>query len=142
LAKHARAKAVSKAVYEAQAAFRFALRRFYRVSETNARRLGLTPQQYQALLAVWGYPGRDRVTVGELAERLQLRPHSAVGLAGRLVGKGLATKETSSLDRRRVFLQLTPRGRDLVRRVSASNRDELRRAGPELIQLLRRLMKR
>ncbi|HWW03374.1 MAG TPA: helix-turn-helix domain-containing protein [Candidatus Acidoferrum sp.] len=39
----------------------------------------MTPQQHQALLAIQGFPGRDCVTVGELAERLQLRHHSAVG---------------------------------------------------------------
>src|SRR2546422_10578170 len=58
-----RAGTVSKEVYETQAAFRYALRQFLRFSETAARGVGLTPQQYQGLLAIQGFPGRDRVRV-------------------------------------------------------------------------------
>ena len=43
-------------------------------SETAAEAAGITPQRHQALLAIKGFPGRDHVTVGELAERLQLAP--------------------------------------------------------------------
>ncbi len=129
-----------KAVYETQAAFRFALRQFYRFSETTARAVGLTPQQYQGLLAIYGFPGRDYVTIGELAERLQIHHHSAVGLANRLVRNGLVIREPAPRDRRHVFLMLTPKGMDLLRRVSAVNRGELRRRGPEMARLLRRLL--
>jgi len=52
-----RAGTVSKEVYETQAAFRYALRQFLRFSETAARGVGLTPQQYQGLLAIQGFPG-------------------------------------------------------------------------------------
>src|ERR1700694_2123784 len=73
-----------------QAAFRFALRQFLRFSETAARKAGLTPQQYQGLLAIHGFPERDQVSVGELAERLRLQHHSTVGLIDRLGTQGLA----------------------------------------------------
>ena len=75
---------IVKADYEALAAFRHALREFLDFSQEAARRAGLTPQQHQALLAIKGYPGREVVTVSELAERLLLRHHSAVGLLDRL----------------------------------------------------------
>ena len=78
-------KPITKSQYENLAAFRFALRKFLRFSEDAAGAAGLTPQQHQALLAIKGFPGRDHVTVGELAERLQIKPHSAVGLIDRLV---------------------------------------------------------
>ena len=80
---------VTKAEYESMAAVRYALRRFLRFSEDGAKAVGLTPQQHQALLAIKGYPARDSVTVGELAERLQVRHHSAVGLVDRLEALGL-----------------------------------------------------
>jgi DNA-binding MarR family transcriptional regulator len=62
------------------------------------------------LLAIKGFPGRDRVKVGELAERLQLRHHSAVGLIDRLVAEELAARVRSEEDRRPVFVELTRQG--------------------------------
>ena len=137
--KRRRAATVGKATYVNQAAFRFALREFLRFSETAARRVGLTPQQYQGLLAIHGFPGRDRVSIGELAERLQLHHHSAVGLVDRLAAKRLAVRERSSMDRRRVWVRLTPRGIRLLARVSAANRGKLRRLRPRLTRFLERL---
>ena len=61
---------ITKAEFEAIAAFRYAIRRFLRFSEQAARRTGITPQQHQLLLAIKGFPGRDTATVTELAERV------------------------------------------------------------------------
>ena len=92
----ARIKHLSKAaqVFETLAEFRYALRQFIHFSEKRrARRLSITPQQHQALVAIKGFPGRESVTIGELAERLQLRHHSAVGgLVDRLVVEKLVTR--------------------------------------------------
>src|ERR1700742_1541303 len=101
---------LNKAQYEALASFRYALRRFLHFSEAAALVAGITPQQHQALLAIKGYPKRDSVTIGELAERLQLRHHSAVGLVDRLAGEKLVVRKTSATDRRRVMVQLASRG--------------------------------
>src|SRR3974390_70976 len=98
---------LTKAEYELLADFRRALRQFLVFSENAARANGLAPQQHQALLAIKGFPGRDQVLIGELAERLQIRPHSAVGLANRLVAKGYVLRVTDQTDRRRVHLALT-----------------------------------
>jgi DNA-binding MarR family transcriptional regulator len=136
-----RAGTKSKDVYVVQAAFRFALRQFLRFSETAARTVGLTPQQYQGLLAIHGFPDRDQVSVGELAERLQLHHHSTVGLIDRLVAKGLAAREKSTIDRRQVMVRLTPQGIRIVERVSAANRGELRRLRPQLTQLLNQMVR-
>jgi DNA-binding MarR family transcriptional regulator len=128
-----------KAQYETLAAFRYALRQFVRFSEEAAQAAGVTPQHHQALLAIKGFPGRDRVTVGELAERLQLRHHSAVGLVDRLVAEKLVSRVTSSEDRRRVLLQLTSRGEKVLERLSSVHRKQLQRIGPEIIELLKQL---
>ena len=112
---------------------------FITQDQVDKLKVGLTPQQYQALLAIHGFPGRDRVKVGELAQRLQLHHHSAVGLVDRLMAKGLAVRERSTEDRRQVFIQLTTRGVRILQRVSAANRSELQRLRPQLIRLLGRM---
>ena len=132
-------KKLSKTQYELLASFRSALRHFQRFSEDAARASGLTPQQHQALLAVKGFPGRDRVTVGELAGRLQIAHHSAVGLINRLVIEKLVVRETSAEDRRRVFISLAKRGEQMLAALSSAHREQLRRIGPEIGALLDRL---
>ena len=49
--------------YQALADFRYELRRFLRYSERLTREYGLTPLQYQLLLQIKGYPGRERATI-------------------------------------------------------------------------------
>lgn len=132
-------KRFSKIQYEHLAAFRYALRQFMHFSEAAAGRAGVTPQQHQALLAIKGFPGREEVTVGELAERLQLRHHSAVGLLDRLVDLKLVRRATAPDDRRRVLVRLTTAGETLLDRLSASHHEELRRIGPELRERLEML---
>lgn len=130
---------ISKPQYENLAAFRFALRKFLRFSEDAAGAAGLTPQQHQALLAIKGYPGRDYVTIGELAERLQIKHHSAVGLVDRLVLEKLVQRDASAEDRRCVNIRLTVRGEAVLEELSALHREQLRRIGPELSTLLQGL---
>lgn len=132
-------KKLSKTQYENLAAFRYALRQFLRFSEDAALQAGIKPQQHQALLAIKGFPGRDAVTVGELAERLQLRHHSAVELVDRLVGLRLVMREASEVDRRQVHVRLTAQGEQILDKLSASHEEQLRRIGPELSSLLQRL---
>ena len=128
-----------KSQFEALAAFRYALRRFLRFSEAAAEAAGITAQQHQALLAIKGFPGRDRVTVGELADRLQLRHHSAVGLIDRLITEKLVVRAPSVADRRQVLVQLSVRGEKMLEKLTSVHREQLRRVGPEIRQLLERL---
>jgi DNA-binding MarR family transcriptional regulator len=118
------------------AELRHVLRRFLRFSREAARSAGLTPQQHQALLAIKGFPGRDFVSVGELAERLQLRHNSAVGLVDRLVGRGLAVRARSRADRRRAEVRLSPQGEAKIEQLSAAHLAELRQLGPGIRRLL------
>jgi DNA-binding MarR family transcriptional regulator len=135
----ARPRQLIKSQYETLAAFRYALRRFIRFSEGAAQAAGITAQQYQALLAIKGFPARDKVTVGELAERLQLRHHSAVGLIDRLVAQKLVVRGPSAEDRRQVLIQLTSRGEEVLEKLASVHREQLKRIGPEISQLLGRL---
>jgi DNA-binding MarR family transcriptional regulator len=134
-----RPRRIDKSQYETLAAFRYALRRFLRFSEGAAKAVGITAQQHQALLAIKGFPARDKITVGELAERLQLRHHSAVGLIDRLVAEKLVVREPSVEDRRQVLVQLTSRGEAVLEKLASVHREQLKRIGPEISQLLGRL---
>ncbi len=130
---------ITQAELEALSTFRYALRQFLRFSDEAARGVGLTPQQHQALLSIQGFPGRDRVTMGELAERLQIRHHSAVGLANRLVALKLVQREAGQEDRRQVYVRLTAKGAALLEKLSQAHREELRRLGPQLVKLFSQL---
>lgn len=130
---------ISKLEYETLANLRYSLRQFLRFSEDAAHAAGITPQQHQALLAIKGFPERDRVTVGELAERLQIRHHSAVGLVDRLVANGFLKREPGKNDRRQVQLTLTARSEKMLAKLSAAHREQIRRVGPKMESLLKRL---
>jgi DNA-binding MarR family transcriptional regulator len=125
--------------YETLAEFRYLLRRFTAFSEQAARAARLAPQQHQALLAVKGYPGGRAASIGDLAERLGIRHHSAVGLVDRLVSRGYLLRHEDRRDRRRAFLSLTASGERALAGLSAAHRRELRRVAPLLKSLLRRL---
>ena len=112
--------------YQRLAAFRLALRRFTALTEANARKVGLTPQQHQALLSIkGGYPDLQQVTISNLAAHLLLKNHSTVELVGRLVALGLVVRAPAAEDRRRICLFVTPKGEALLERVSGASLSEL-----------------
>lgn len=123
--------------YAALAEFRFALRQFHAFSDDRAAQKGLKPQQHQALLALRAAPAED-ATVGFVARRLLLKPHSATGLVDRLEKMGLVARHASDIDRRRAQLRLTPEALDLLAGLSAAHKDEIRRLKPMLNDLLAR----
>lgn len=129
----------SKDDYQTLADFRYALRSYLRFSEEAAEAVGLTLQQHQALLFIIGYPGREQVTVGELAERLQVRHHSAVGLVDRLEEQGLVHRMHNHGDRRQVFIELTDKGMAVLNNLAGTHREELRHLGPQLCSLLEQI---
>lgn len=128
---------VSAAEYEALAAFRYALRKFLRFSESAARKHGIPPQQHQLLLAVKGFPGRDFATVTELAERLQLEPHSVVGIIDRSEKAGLVRRAAHAADQRMTEIHLTAQGEAVLEALTVAHRAEVRRMAL-LIESLRK----
>lgn len=132
---------ISQADYERLAAFRYALRRFLRFSEDAAIAAGIPPQQHQALLAIKGFgsEGVQPMLVGDLAERLQIAPHTAVGLVNRLIKEELVSKEQGTRDRRQMQLSLTRRGESVLESLSLAHREELRRLTPQIRRLLDQL---
>jgi len=116
---------LSKADFEALAGFRYRLRRFLRFSEEVTRKSGITPLQYQLMLQVKGFPGREWATVAELAERLQAKHHGVVALISRCEAAGLVRRQGSRGDQRQVEVGLTPDGERCLARLAQLHRDEL-----------------
>jgi DNA-binding MarR family transcriptional regulator len=136
-----RPRSLAKGDFQTLAEFRYLLRQFGAFSAGAAREAGLTAQQHQVLLAVKGFPGREHVTIGELAERLDLKHHSAVGLVDRLMRRNLIARRPDKADRRKVRIVLTPQAEALLLGLTLAHRDELRRLAPLLQALLGRLEK-
>jgi DNA-binding MarR family transcriptional regulator len=124
--------------YRRLSQFRYLIRCFLEFSQVKARESGLTPRQHQALLAIKGFPVDRPVTVGDLAERLRVRHHSAVELVDRLGESGLVIRDQDKDDQRRVFLRLTELAEDRLAELSAAHLDELARIEPMLLRLLGR----
>lgn len=135
--RKARTGRLTRADYERLAEFRYLLRQFSIFSEDAAGLAGLTAQQHQALLAIKGFGAAQSLTVGELAGRLGIKHHSAVGLVDRLRSKSLVTRQPGEQDRRQVILRLTPQAERLLAGLSAVHRNELERLAPLLQTLLR-----
>jgi DNA-binding MarR family transcriptional regulator len=118
-------RAVSKRHYEVLAEFRSRLRSFFRYSETISRRHDLTPLQYQLMLHIKGYPGRDWATVGELATRMQAKHHGTVSLVNRCEKRGVVTRQVDPRDRRQVQIRLTQKGEKVLAQLAQLHWDEL-----------------
>jgi DNA-binding MarR family transcriptional regulator len=130
---------LTEADYVALAQFRYALRRFSAFSATAAHKAGLPAQQHQALLAIKGTPPGEAMTVGTLADRLLVAPHSATELVDRLARAGLVERVTDPDDHRRQVLCLTQRANRLLARLGAVHLREIRDMAPRLIATLREL---
>ncbi|MBU2288044.1 MAG: MarR family winged helix-turn-helix transcriptional regulator [Gammaproteobacteria bacterium] len=110
---------------EALSEFRFRLRTFLRFSEDAARSAGVTVLQYQLMVHVRGFPGREWASIGELADRLQAQPHGVVALVTRCEEAGLVQRRTSTVDRRQVEVHLLPKGRRTLARLASQHLEEL-----------------
>lgn len=126
--------------YRALARFRFLIRRFLQFSESAAREEGLEPQQHQMMLVIRAWETHDGPTIGQVAEQLFIRHHSAVGLVDRLEERELVERTRHGEDRRQVRLRLTARGQSLLRHLSQSHHAELCDLGPELVEALSGLL--
>ena len=127
--------------YARLAAFRQGLREFLRFSEGAAEHAGLLTQHYQAMLIVRACPEGLTITINDLARQLLIKHNSAVGLVDRLAREGLVKRAVSATDRRKVELQLSARGRQVLARLAAMHRRELERIGPELKRLIAEVLR-
>jgi DNA-binding MarR family transcriptional regulator len=124
---------------ETLAAFRYQMRKFLRFSKDLLTTEDLTPDQYQALVAIRACCGNGRLSIRDLAEQLQVRHHSTVGIVDQLVNRGAVVREVAPDDRRKILLTLTPKGEEMVNRLAPPHHQALSRLCPEMILTLRRI---
>jgi DNA-binding MarR family transcriptional regulator len=127
---------LTKTEYEMLAVFRCQVGQYVHFSELATEGAGLSPRQYQALLAIKGFPNREEITVDELAEQLQIAHHSAVGLVDLLANQNLIARKHSVADRRNIYVKLTKRGSRILQRLVGIHRLEIRRIGKRLAMAL------
>jgi DNA-binding MarR family transcriptional regulator len=118
------------------AEFRYELRRFLQFSEGCSAEAGLHPQQHQLLLQLAAAPDEAETTVSYAAERLGLRHHTVVELSKRCEDAGLIHRNQDKKDRRCIQLQVTAKGRRVLRALSEEHARELNERGPRLIEVL------
>ncbi len=138
-AKNTGKQAVAKRNLLAVAEFRHHLRAFLRFSEVAAEEAGLRAQQYQLLQVVGAAPGDEPPTIAYVANRLFLRHNSAVELVDRTEQQGLLEREVDVNDHRKILLRLTRRGEELLASLVILHMEQLKKWGPEMIDLLRRV---
>lgn len=112
--------------------FRTGLRRFEHWSQARAAEVDLTTAQHQLILAIRGHPDDRGPTISDVAEYLQLRHHSAVGLVDRAEAAGLVRRVVDPSDARVVRLSLTPIARRRLESLAAAHLEELARLAPAL----------
>ena len=126
--------------YRALAELRYQIRRFLNFSEAQARAAHVEPQQHQLLLVLTALGPNEKPNIRAVAERLQIQHNSAVELVKRSVERKLVERRTDLYDRREASLRVTPRGRQVLRRLSLAHRRELRSVAPVLVRELQALV--
>lgn len=125
--------------YQSLATFRQTLRRFHAFSESAALQEGLKPQQHQALLSIKAMSTSVPPSVGDVAEQLLIRHHSAVELINRLGRMGLVKRLKDPDDGRKVRVALTKLAEDKLAVLSVAHLKELESLRPLLMKLLRNI---
>ena len=92
--------------------------RLHTCREAFGRALGLTASQFIVLIGTAYQQGSEGVSIRALADHTQLAATHVTTEVGRLIGKGLLSKQASTLDRRSVLVRLSPKGEDTIRTVN------------------------
>ena len=127
--------------YDALGAHRYAMRKFLRFSKEVLAEAKLTPEQYEALLAIKSRAGLNGLNIRDLSDRLQVKHHTAVSLVQKLVARRLVERKRATQDKREVRIKLTRVGDSTLARLATMHRREIRRRSSEMIDALRRLQK-
>jgi DNA-binding MarR family transcriptional regulator len=139
MARKTKKPMLSDSDYRALADFRFHIRQYLDFSDRAARDAGIEPKQYQLLLAIRGMPEDVKRTVGELANQLRIRHHSAVELVNRAERNNLVERARTGTQ---VFVSLTYKGHKVLQQAVEERLHELRIVGPALVNTLRTLVRR
>ena len=95
------------------------------LSEQLEREHGLTVREFEVLL-VLSDPGRDRLRMCDLAERVFLTPSGLSRLVDRMEHRGLVERDADPGDQRASAVTATDAGSRLFRRAASSHRKRVR----------------
>jgi DNA-binding MarR family transcriptional regulator len=123
---------LTQADFEHLLRLRTGLRRFLRWSEQQAQAAGLTSTQHQLLLAIRGHPGDVPPTIGEIADYLVLRHHSAGELIDRAGAGGLVVRNPDPVNGTQVRVSLTKSGTAKLNRLAETHLAELNHLAPTM----------
>ncbi len=98
---------------EALAAVRILGKKLHGTFERWAERFGLSEGRFQILVRLKHQP-TGRITMGELAEMLDVSPRTVTGLVDNLERDGLVKRVDDPTDRRSVYAELTDEGRERI----------------------------
>ena len=130
---------LEQADFEHLLELRTGLRRFLRWSEEQAKSAGLTAAKHQLLLAIKGHPDPAGPTIGDIADYLVLRHHSAVELVDRAVKDGLIKRGPDPANKSIVRVTLTPTGAAKLDALAEHHIQEIAHLAPAMRTLWRQL---
>jgi DNA-binding MarR family transcriptional regulator len=96
---------------------------------------------YVLLLAIQGLPEGVRPTVRALSDRMCLARDGVGALIASAVEHGDVVRSSPGAEDNEDWVKLTRTGREMLRRMSLANRDDLERSGPELVRALLAVVK-
>ncbi len=106
---------MEQSIQDYEARILLCMRRIIRRVDIHSRKINSTfnvtvPQ----LICLYSLQRNSEQTMSQLANDVSLGTSTVNGIADRLEGKGLVKRRRSEKDRRKVFLDLTEKGEDLV----------------------------
>ncbi len=99
---------------EALASVRILAKKMHALMERWADHYGLSEGRFQILMRL-NHQTDGRLTMGDLAEMLDVSPRTVTGLVDNLERDGLAKRVDDPSDRRSVYAELTAQGRERVK---------------------------
>jgi DNA-binding MarR family transcriptional regulator len=121
--------------YQRLAELRHGQRRFLHWSAEEARRVGLTATQHQLLLGIRAWPRAAGPTIGDVADFLFIRHHSAVELIDRAERAGLTARRRDDARPAIVHVELTDDGQATLRALTEIHFQELAELAPTMAAL-------
>jgi DNA-binding MarR family transcriptional regulator len=119
----------------------YAYRDFTAEADALLEQLAFGRAHHRVLHFVGRYPG---ISVAELLGILRITKQSLARVLGALVREGFVAQRVDRRDKRKRLLELTAKGVELERRLSADQRQRIaaayRRAGPEAVEGYRRVL--
>lgn len=120
--------------YERLASWLAVWRSFLAVNQTILNELDITTREFAVLLEVHCTAEPEGPTIGMLAERLQIRHNTAVGLVTRMCGKRYVRRSRDERDRRQARVRLTDDGQGILNGLVGAHYQEFREMRVELVR--------